>query len=408
MNRILILGQGDPRSYFSVFGNFIFENIPAKILLFADRKHLPYLKDLPKTVSIEVVRWSDSQEIIQKAQQEHVKSPFSGIVHWDERTVELAAKLRIILNLPSHSCENAEIFRDKIMMKNALGGIPELKIPKFINNATKTGMNSLLDEFGKLVCKPRKGYGSKGVSIFTSSADIDKWLAEEDSQADFECEEFIEGILYHINALVVGGEIRFQVVAPYLPGFANIDFSAGTPFVTQLETDAVLVKKLETVSRKIISKLNILNGVTHLECFVTAGGEIVLCEIATRPGGGGIVWLIELATGINVDHAMCLIEAKCEGFIPKSKIQVENETVCLIGMRSSKMGEIQSVPNLSLFSSLNAPIAKIYLKPGQFLLPSGHCTDFNALFIFKAESALEGLHKLQETRALYEKNLVLV
>jgi hypothetical protein len=194
----------------------------------------------------------------------------------------------------------------------------------------------------------------------------------------------VEGVLYHVNAVVHRGVPLLTAAAPYLPGMANIDFASGSPFVSVMLDEDDLKRRLQAMSDRVIEVLGLVDGVTHMECFVTAEGEIVFCEIAARPGGGGIVGMIEAQYGVNFARAALLLEAGFgERVMPPS--QPAPDTLAgLIGFRLPRSGFLRRVPAAIDFGDDWIRAVTIDHEPGGFIAAAAHCTDFVGSFVFVA------------------------
>src|SRR5205823_3360212 len=68
-------------------------------------------------------------------------------------------------------------------------------------------------------------------------------------------------------------------------------------------------------NRRVVAALGIISAVTHLEVFHEPDGDLVFCEIAGRPGGGGVDRLVEQAYGVNLVGAALRLE--CGLRLPK-------------------------------------------------------------------------------------------
>lgn len=377
---LLILARGDARTYRGVDGRSLLDGLPFEVTLFADRGNGPDLRALEGEHEIEVVRWSDEPAIVQRAVELHTGVPFSAVTTFDEQLVGLAARIRAELGLPGMAPEVAELFRNKMRMKAVLDDV-QVRTPQARHASDRAAVAALLARHGKLVVKPVNGLGARDVVFIDNAAELDAWYAQGKNSADFEAEEFIDGVLYHVNAVVRDGVPLLTASAIYVPGMGNIDFSAGTPFVSAMVTEPVLKARLEQFSNQVIAALGMRDGVTHLECFVTPAGEIVFCEVGARPGGGGIVWMIEQHCGINYNHALMMLEAG-HGDQLRIPAQRQQGLVGLMGLRSAQSAFIQRAAEQSDFSEDWIHVRQIDIGQGVFKPASAHCTDFLGLFVF--------------------------
>ncbi len=286
MRALFVLARYDARMYRDLSGNSVFAGLPFQVVLFVDKANAEGFRALGSDLAIEVVRWSDLKAVQETAVRTAASYDVAAVATVDEELIEEAAQLRQRLGVPGMSPEVAARFRDKVEMKRAVAAAG-VRVPEFVACAERDRVDDLLRRHGKLVIKPVRGLGSRGVQFASSRAELDAWYRACQFPEGFEAEEFVQGVLYHVNAVVRGGKPVITVAAPYLPGKGNIDFSSGSPFVTVTEDDPRLTTALTAFSDRALAALELQNGITHLECFVTSSGEIVFCEVGVRPGGGG-------------------------------------------------------------------------------------------------------------------------
>lgn len=382
MSHLLILARGDARTYRSVDGSSLLDGLPFDVTLFADKGNGPELRALEGEHEIVVVRWSDEDEVVNRAVQLQTAVPFTAITTFDEQLVGLAARIRDALGLPGMSPEAAELFRNKMRMKEVLDAAG-VRTPHASHASDRAAAEALLAQHGKIVVKPVAGLGARDVVFIDTAEQLDAWYAEGKNAAEFEAEEFIDGTLYHVNAVVRDGVPLLTGSAIYVPGMGNIDFSAGTPFVSAMVTEPVLKGRLERFSDAVIAALGMRNGVTHLECFVKDDGEIVFCEVGARPGGGGIVWMLEKHCGINYNRALMLLEAG-RGDLLQIPAQQREGLVGLMGFRSAQSAFITRAAGQADFAEDWIHVRQIDIGQGAFKPASAHCTDFLGLFVFSS------------------------
>ena len=406
MKTLLVLARGDFKSFHTLANQSIIKNMPFKVVFLVDRGNQKMLSELEGNFELEVIRWGDEDELKQVVIQLHEQHQFCGVATVDESNVEMAAELRDLLSLPGMKPEQAVWFIDKVKMKNKFKG-HAIRVPEFVGCTQKNEVYSLLKTYGKLVIKPIDGFGSKQVVFSSSREELDAWFSENEKDAsNYEAEEYIDGQLFHVNALVVDGKTQLTAAAEYLPGMSNIDFSAGTPFVSMILEEGELKQNLIKYSDLINEALALKNGVTHLECFLTDKQEIVFCEIGLRPGGGGIVWMIESQFGINYNQAVLAIEAGAADILPVPNL-TSNNVSGLIGIRSNISGFVTQSASLEDFNEANIRLKHIDVVLGSFKSASAHCTDFSGLFIFDSTNRNQFNQKWKKINQKFQEKLVL-
>jgi hypothetical protein len=132
--------------------------------------------------------------------------------------------------------------------------------------------------------------------------DLWPWLDQlGDQQSFYLLEQFVPGIVYHVDSVVSDREVLFA--EPHAYGAPPLEVShQGGVFTTRtLPRDAAETKKLLDVNREVIEGLGYLRGVTHAEFLKShADGKFYFIEIAARVGGAYISDVIEAATNINL------------------------------------------------------------------------------------------------------------
>ncbi len=398
MKTLLVLARGEGKSYFDLKGNLIFDDLPFKVVVLCNKATLSYFEHAKESVEVHPVRWSDPTEVRQIVRDLHTTIGFDRIATLDEMMIDLAAELRQELGIPGMQPEEAARFRDKTVMKRILAD-HGMRVPHFSPCSDRGRVTDLLSRHEKLIIKPNDGQGSRDIAFVESDEELERWYAGCTDPTEFQAEEYIDGVLYHINALVENGKANLTASAPYLPGMANIDFSSGAPFVSVMLDDGELKRRLEHFSEQVIDALQLSHGVTHLECFVTPEDEIVFCEIANRPGGGGIVLMIEAQHGINYSRAAILLEMGNSCPVPIGFVS-QGHVVGLMGFRSKESGFLKRVAPSDQFSENWIHLFRAEAEEGSFVPASAHCTDYVGLIIFSSRDRDEFEHRRS---ALYHR-----
>ncbi len=133
---------------------------------------------------------------------------------------------------------------------------------------------------------------------------------------EFEIDEFIDGELFHCDAIIINGNLEFFMVGKC--SYALARFFEGKPVGSIPIKDQKLFNDLKLFCQKVFKKLNCNAGVYHLEAFLEKGSkELVFLEIAARSGGALLTRVYEKAFGINIEEINILIQL---GLINKLKI----------------------------------------------------------------------------------------
>jgi hypothetical protein len=231
------------------------------------------------------------------------------IITVHEKAMMLAAELRGEFGLPGLDIETTRLFRDKVRMKQAIIDAHAARVPFFVPLQSTDDLRTVDWSRGPKVIKSCFGAGAQDIHVVDTLDAADALVRRLDLTGDsYELEEFIQGSMYHCDAVIQHGEIRFAAVSEYLskPG----DFTpGGMGGSVLLDPDDLLAKRVLDLNEKVLKALGLHEGVTHLEVFHTPEDNLVFCEVAARPGGGGIDRIVERSYGINIVEASLRLQA---------------------------------------------------------------------------------------------------
>jgi hypothetical protein len=287
----------------------------------ASEEILVLAKDSPQhefaTRSISYLEWFknyDSSPLLEmRAEELSRRFPISHVIAAAETDLIRAARMRERLGLSGQSVESAVAFRNKVVMKTLLQA-RGVSVPRF--QAVESVLDVLSfwkEQSAPIVVKPRLGYGSIGVEILRSHADLVRLAEKGASFENTEVEEFVEGELYHIDGLFVNGTIVFAWPSRYLKGSMAHPSSLYNGSL-MLAPENPLTSRLTEFCLSVLRALPTPPATTfHAEVFVKADGQMVLCEIASRTAGVGIRIMLDYAFGFDVNRAW--LQAQC-GLVP--------------------------------------------------------------------------------------------
>ncbi|GAO08069.1 hypothetical protein TPA0598_03_05300 [Streptomyces lydicamycinicus] len=217
-----------------------------------------------------------------------------------EADVVRAAQLRDLLDLPGQRTASALAFRDKVVMKDHLVGGP-VEIPAYrALDSAYTALEFIAEHGYPVVIKPLSESGSLGAAIIRDEAELDAYLARPWRGAS-EIEVFVPGQMYHVDGLVVNGEVVFAHPFRYLNdclSFRANDWVANLPLTPQDPVHDRLLKAARAVLAELPTPPH---TAFHAELWITPDDRTVFCEIASRTGGGMISSMVRHAFGIDLD-----------------------------------------------------------------------------------------------------------
>ncbi|MCQ4041303.1 acetyl-CoA carboxylase biotin carboxylase subunit family protein [Streptantibioticus rubrisoli] len=243
--------------------------------------------------------YTDDDAVLAAARRLAARHRPTAVLALAEVDVERAAVLRGELGLPGLDTAAALAYRDKVLMKRYARGAG-LKVPDFAPVREVADIVSFMaGHAGRVVVKPRSGSGSTGVHVLDHPSQA-AGLADTIAADGYEVEEFVDGALHHVDAFRVDGAAVVAVPSRYTSDGCLAHWT-DTPFgsTTLALTDPLGARLVAETWRLIDALPSPPTVCAHAEFFVTASGEIVLCEVAARIGGGPIPTMLRHVIGTD-------------------------------------------------------------------------------------------------------------
>ncbi|GAB4182641.1 MAG: ATP-grasp domain-containing protein [Wenzhouxiangellaceae bacterium] len=224
------------------------------------------------------------------------QGPIDRLIALSEFTLEIAAQVRLALDIPGPKPDEVSTYRDKARMKELVAQ-QGLRAPRYAL-ADDSNLFFKAQQWGfPVILKPRYGAASIGVKKITDRADLISALADVNPGA-YEVEEFITGDIYHIDGYVDGdGRVIFQVVSKYINDC--LSFTDGKPLGSFVIDDSSLRRAIESFSIQCCQVLNLRRTPFHLEVF-WHDDEPVFLEIGARVGGAEVPHLLNRLYNFNI------------------------------------------------------------------------------------------------------------
>ena len=257
---------------------------------------------------VTVTDYTDDDAVLDAARAVAKRHRPRAILALAEFDVERAAVLRNEFNLPGLDTVAAAAYRDKIVMKE-YARAAGIRVPEFAPVTTAGEIADFMATHpGPVVVKPRGGSGSTGVHVLDSPEQADD-LAGVVSTEPYEVEEFVDGVLHHVDAFRVFG-VPIAAVASYYTGQGCLEHWTDAPFGSRtLDPNDPLSNRLVAETWRLVDALPSPRSLcVHAEFFVTGSGEIVLCEVAARVAGGPIPRMLREVLGIDPRELWARIE----------------------------------------------------------------------------------------------------
>jgi biotin carboxylase len=212
------------------------------------------------------------------------------LTNW-EPLVMLAAKLRERWGIPGMSVNTCEAFRDKQIMKERISAAG-LRVPKSRRVHNRAEIYAMVEEIGyPVILKPIAGAGCADTFHIKDRAELEHAINMIGHRSEASCEEYIEGGELTYDTLCIDGRPMMENVSQYFPKpleARTVEWISPMS-ISIRDTQQETIKRGIELGRGVLKALEMGDGFTHMEWYLTPKGEAVFGEIACRPGGAGLV-----------------------------------------------------------------------------------------------------------------------
>lgn len=204
-----------------------------------------------------------------------------------EPGIMLAARLRETFGVPGLNVEQAERFRDKELMKQALDKAG-IRTPRHVAARSVAEVWDACEVIGfPVILKPIDGAGSADTYRIRDQDELRSVLPRLRHVPTVSVEEFVDGEEFTFDTITVNGKIAYYNIAWYRP----------RPLVARsnewISPQVIALKNLDQpdlqdgirMGFEVIKALEFDTGFTHMEWYRKADGEVVFGEIGARPPG---------------------------------------------------------------------------------------------------------------------------
>ncbi|WP_433389319.1 ATP-grasp domain-containing protein [Micromonospora sp. KLBMP9576] len=326
----------------------------------------------------------------ERAHALHAEQPFSAVITDNEYEIVRCGQLRDEWGIRGQSAASALAFRDKVAMKDAARLAVE--VPAYARAASRADVESFADKYGfPLILKPVDQGGSRGIQVLRRPQDLTTVSAQAWAY-EMEIEQFVEGDIYHVDALVTP-DIEFVSAARY--SLPPLQFLHGSPLAHVLiEPDAPITRRLGGFLRALLDVMPAPESAAyHLEVVRTPDDRLVFCEIACRVGGAQIPELVQRTYGFDLVAAS--FRASCGLSLPQRPEFAGRVYSSLIV--PSPGGFLRDAPAELPFDWVDRYTFRRAV--GKAIPASRHSNDHVVCVVFHAEEHASALLRLQELEA---------
>ncbi|HUV70821.1 MAG TPA: hypothetical protein VMW15_14255 [Terracidiphilus sp.] len=241
---------------------------------------------------------------------------YDRIVALDELDLETAAAIREHMRVPGMGCTTAGCYRDRLAMR-VIGQALGFLVPEFCRVLNYDELRAFMDRVGPpWLLKPRRDGRVPGTRRIDEPEQLWRALDElGDEQSRTLLEQYVHGEIFHADAIVSDGEVKFQTA--YRFGRTPLENPQdGSVFTRQLVSDnSDDGRELCALNRRLAPALGMVRGVTHGQYIrAKADGRCYFLEIGAAVHGAFTADLVETGTGINLWREWARIEvAKLRG-----------------------------------------------------------------------------------------------
>ncbi|MEL6306646.1 MAG: ATP-grasp domain-containing protein [Chloroflexota bacterium] len=225
-----------------------------------------------------------------------------AIVAVNDAGVLTAAEVSEALGLRGVSPDIALNALDKSKMRRLWtdAGLPQ---PRFAVVTTLADAQAQAGDIGyPLIVKPAMNWGSRGVSLVQSEADLEwafNFASENQREGAILMEQFLEGAEMTIDGLMQDGEVGVLAKSNQING-DHAKYRVSEYVLFPVDLDAETSAHVDSIIAEGAKALGMDNCAIHAEAIIAPDGTVYLLEMAARPGGGHLFGMIvEAVSGIS-------------------------------------------------------------------------------------------------------------
>ncbi len=242
-----------------------------------------------------------------------------------EPGILLAARLRENFGIPGLDVVQAQRFRDKELMKQALDAAG-IRTPRHLAAQSVAAVWEAAESIGfPLILKPIDGAGSADTYRVCDGDELRAVLPRLRHVPSVSVEEFVDGEEYTFDTITVGGRIAYFNIAWYRPRplVARSNEWISPQVVALRDLDRPELQQGIKMGFEVIEALGFDTGFTHMEWYRKADGEVVFGEIGARPPGAHQVDQMKYVCDFDVfrEWANAVTQGRVsEGITPKYNV----------------------------------------------------------------------------------------
>src|SRR4249920_3653785 len=259
------------------------------------RESIDEIHSVPRDASDEAIR-----RHVDKIARRH---RIDRIAALDDFDVELGAMLREHLRVPGMGRTTASRFRDKLAMRMQARtlGIPVPEFSPVFNDQEVADWTERVPP--PWVLKPRSSAAAIGIKKVEDRDALWRALdAAGDDRSRCVLERFVPGDVYHVDSIVWGGKVVFEIAFKYGRPPMEVSHQGGIFITRRLLHDSDEARAALAMNRTLQEGLGLRRGVSHTE-FIrrdARAGQAGEAGGAGQAGGAGEMGFVFLETSARV------------------------------------------------------------------------------------------------------------
>ena len=338
------------------------------------------------------------------------------VIAHNEADVDQAAWLRERLGLPGPWTADVRPFRDKTLMKERVQRAGVEVAPYTVPRTAQDALAFAERHGFPLVFKNRAGFNAIGLRILRDRDELARYAAAayaDSPRDDLLLEAYVPGRMCHVDGLALAGRTVLAWPSQYQYELASFGTDPGARVDLTLDPDDPLTERLLALTDRILAALRLPGGrlrdhAFHAEIFHTPDDRLVLCEIASRPGGAKIREVFHTLFGVNLgEYATraqvglplpALEQTRRGGARPKPGCMAGQ---VLMMKRPGRSGPaVPTDPWVQRYWR--------YAQPGQVIAPATGSADFLTAAVASAPTRAECERRLRRLGARFEAQTEIV
>ena len=258
-----------------------------------------------------------------------------------EPGILLAARLRQVFGVDGLDVFQAQRFRDKELMKQALDDAG-IRTPRHVAAHTVAEVWDAAGEIGfPIILKPIDGAGSADTYRIHDADELKAVIPRLRHVPTVSVEEFVDGEEFTFDTITVNGTIAFYNIAWYRPRplIARSNEWISPQVIALRDTGRPDLQAGVRMGFEVIKALQFDTGFTHMEWYRKSDGEVVFGEIGARPPGAHQVDQMKFVCDFDVfrEWGNAIVHGRINGGI------TPRYNVATIYKRARGMGRITAI-----------------------------------------------------------------